>query len=233
VAIDQWGAVRGGRSWGAFGGHNSGRKWLIVLAGLLLDDKEMQSPTTACPNAHFQEDDQTAFCPVEHQGKRYEKGWTGATVVFTGHTGLGAKEKRYGPLELFPPSEWPMPSTGPGSLPASEAYRRANTSAAWVGEALAARMLHVEQVWNHDPFFAYVDRWMCEDDTPFNEEIRKAGLQDYSKVRPRDFGRQGFCWSRFAAEMWTKYRNNLPPSADGHQDPPAESWNGQAAKARK
>ena len=86
--------------------------------------------------------------------------------------------------------------------------------------------MHAEKAWNHDAFFAYVDRWMTEDDTPFNEEIKKAGGPDYNKEGPRRFSRQGFAWGGdFAAEMWAKYRNSLPPAPDGHKDPPSEeTW---------
>jgi hypothetical protein len=229
VGIDLWGIVRAGGTWPAHGGLYSGRKWPIVFAGLMLDDADLQSPQKRYPKVHFAEDDQTALCPYPYRGKTYQHGWTGAKVIFTGHSLAGTGGNRgkwedgWGTLDVFPPSQWPVKR--PGGLPASEGYRRANTSAAWIGQALAARMMHVEKVWDHDAFFAYVDRWMCEDDTPFVEEIKKAGYKDLTGVKLGQFGRQGFCWDKLTAEMWRKYRNNLPPAPDRHTDPPAENWN--------
>ena len=174
VGIDYLGLVRGGASWIGEGGVSSGRKWLLTFAGLLLDDKEMCTLTKSFPETRFQEDDQTVFCPVEFMGKKYEKGWTGAKVIWTGHYGYhdgnfenGSHQPRkamdyYGPVELFHPTEWPTPwSQG------SEGSRRSSNSGTWVAEALAARLMHAEKYWDHDAFFAYVDRWMTEDDTPF------------------------------------------------------------------
>ena len=76
-----------------------------------------------------------------------------------------------------------------------------------MGQALAARLLHAEKLWNHDAFFDYVDRWMTEDDTRHVEEIKKATGWDFSQ----DWARQGQAWDEFVNDMWAKYRNNLPP----------------------
>lgn len=229
VGIDVWGHVRGGQSWPAWGGHRSGRKWPLLFAGIMLGDEEMQSPQKHYPKVRFGEDDQTGLCPYTYKGKTYERCWTGARAFFVGHSleeaGGGKWEDGWGPVELFHPSEWPKGKLSPTRLPASEGYRRANTSAAWVETALAVRIMHAEPVWNHDAFFAYVDRWMTEDDARLNEEIKKAGGPDQNKERPRRFGRQGFVWSDFTTEMWAKYRNNLPAGVSSMKTPPAEeTW---------
>ena len=59
----------------AHGGHGNGRKLLIVLAGLMLDDPDMQNPYAKYPNLKLSEDSQTM----------YAKGWTGAKAVYVGH----------------------------------------------------------------------------------------------------------------------------------------------------
>jgi len=227
VGIDFWGLARAGRSWPSHGGLNSGRKWPIVFAGLMLDDPEMQSPTKSLPSLHFHEDDQTALCPYSYRGQVHERGWTGAKAIFTGHSlprnaGTGGWEDGWGCVDVYPPSQWPRMK--PDRVPSSEGYRRANTSNSWIGEALAARLMHAEKVWDHDAFFAYVDRWMTEDDTPLVEAIKRAGGMDWTKVKPGDFGRQGCVMqAKFVREMWDQHRNHLPP--DGHEDPPAEeTW---------
>jgi len=229
AGIDFWGLARVGRSWPCHGGLNSGRKWPIVFAGIMLGDPDMQSPARRLPKLHFHEDDQTALCPYEYRGKVHERGWTGAKAIFTGHSlprnpHCGRWEDGWGTVDLYPPSEWP--NLKPGRAPASEGYRRANTSNSWVGEALAARLMHAEKVWGHDAFFAYVDRWMAEDDTPFVEAIRSAGGMDWTKAKRGEFGRQGFVMqAKFVREMWDTYRDHPPPAPDGHRYLPAErTW---------
>ena len=228
VGIDFWGLARSGRSWRSHGGLNSGRKWPILFAGILLEDPEMQSPQRVIPGLHFHEDDQTAMCPYHYRGKTHERGWTGAKAIFTGHSlpegggRCGSWEDGWGTVDLYHPSEWPARKSG---VTASEGYRRANTSCSWVGQALAARLMHAEKVWDHDAFFAYVDRWMTEDDTPFVAEIAKARGVKFADRRGVFFRQGHVMQGRFVKEMWDAYRNHLPPAPDGHRDPPAEqTW---------
>ncbi len=215
VGIDNWAIARRGKlgesgGWPAQGGFGNGRKWPIIFAGIMLDDEQMLNIGKYAPGASFGEDEHTAFGPC----------WTGAKVLFTGQYPLAAKEnpERYAdrsPYEHLHPSEWPG-----RNKTMSEGYRRCCTSICWVGQALAARMMHAEDIWGHDAFFAYVDRWMTEDDEEFVKIINEVYDNRYSAG-----ARQGQCWDAFVEEMWAAYRNNLPPAPDGHQDPPAEeTW---------
>jgi hypothetical protein len=61
------------------------------------------------------------------------------------------------------------------------------------------------EVWDHDPFFDYVDRWMTEDDTQHIEEIRKARNRNYSA----SYARQRQAWDPFVEQMWAKYRGAI------------------------
>jgi hypothetical protein len=220
--IDLWGIVRAGfHGWQAHGGHGSGRKWPIVFAGMMLGDDAMASPTRTYPNVQFGEDMQTLF----------KRSWTGANVVYAGHNGVDGngedvnkKQPGWGQYEHLQPKDWPIDPSEPGM---NEGYRRLN-GPPWVGEALAARIMHAERNWDHDAFFAYVDRWMTEDDTPFRKIIqeqttfppyRPGGLT----YRPYDWQRQ--TWYPFVMEMWQKYRDNLPPAPNGEKTPAAEvTW---------
>lgn len=198
VGIDYWGLVQNGYpGWQGWGGHGSGRKFPIVLAGLLLGDDEMASPTKTFPKVEFGEDNQTM----------YGQGWTGAKALFAGHSGISTATGKpprpdWGPYEHLPPAKWSR-----GNL-TSECYRRVNTSSAWIGEALVIRMLHAEKQWNHDAFFDYVDRWMTEDDTQPGQIIMQSwpevGLNDHDK-----WNREGYSWEPFVKTMWTQYRHRL------------------------
>lgn len=207
VGIDYWGAVRNGHpGWQGWGGHGSGRKFPIVLAGILLGDEQMASPTKTFPKVEFGEDNQTMF----------GKCWTGADVVFAGHSGISSNtgeppRPKWGPYEHLPPSEWTKDNF------TSECYRRANTCSSWVGQVLVMRMMRAEKQWNHDAFFAYVDRWMSEDDAEHRHEIAKyftnRVLQDDAT-----WGHQSNAWEPFVKTMWQTYGNNLPPAPLGGQD---------------
>jgi hypothetical protein len=198
VGIDYWGLVRNGHpGWQGWGGHGSGRKFPIVLTGILLGDEEMAAPTKAFPKVEFGEDNQTM----------YGHGWTGATALFAGHSGIqsstGQPERpKWGPYENLPPSKWTQANCN------SECYRRANTSGAWVGEALVIRMLHAEKDWNHDAFFDYVDRWMTEDDRPAIPVLMKY-WPEIGLYNSDHWNWEGYTWDPFVKTMWEHYRNNL------------------------
>jgi len=189
--IDLWGIVCAGhRGWPGHGGHGSGRKWPIIFAGIMLAETDMQSPKKKYPKVEFGEDMQT-MCG---------KGWTGATALYAGHVGKDGRVGKvgWGAYEHLHPSEW--------LDPIGENYRRCCTSIAWVGQALATRIMKSEKLWGHDAFFDYVDRWMTEDDQKAIVEIKKARGWDYSA----DWARQGQAWDPFVNEMWARYRHRRP-----------------------
>jgi len=191
VGIDLWSAVNAGHpGWPAQGGLGNGRKWIIVLSGMLLGDEDIQSPYTKYPEVQFSEDMQTM----------YGSGWTGATALYAGHMGKDGNDIQpgWGPYEHLHPSQW-IDLIG-------ENYRRSSTSQAWVGEALAARILHAEDIWDHPAFFDYVDRWMTEDDMDFIEIIKDATGKYYSEK----WIRQRQTVDKFFNDMWSTHRNNLP-----------------------
>ena len=203
--IDLWGIARSGYfGWEGFGGHGTGRKWPIIFAGIMLGDAAMQTPDKAYPSLRFGEDMQTM----------YDLGWTGAGVVYAGHQGVWngkpvSSTPSWGPYENLQPSVWATAFAGDADYHIGEDYRRCCTSIAWVGEALSARMMHAEDLWNHPAFFDYVDRWMTENDASAVATIKASTGLDYSA----DWERQGQAWDSFVDDMWAAYRNNLPPTA--------------------
>ncbi|MBN2270715.1 MAG: hypothetical protein JXN61_08880 [Sedimentisphaerales bacterium] len=222
VGIDLGGIVRAGHpGWTGWGGHGSGRKLPIVFAGLLLGDDELANINKSLPKVSFGEDEQTAYGDC----------WTGAKVVFTGHSGIdaatGAGRSRgngWGPYEHTPPSEW---KDGQNT---SESYRRCCTSVGWVAQALALRLMNAEKAWSHDAFLDYVDRWMFEDDAEFVKAIREATGRDHDK----EWARQGQAWDAFVNEMWAKHRPLLEAPSDGWKQKHDDSYYREAIeKAQK
>jgi hypothetical protein len=203
VGIDLGGMIRAGHpGWTCWGGHGSGRKLPIVFAGILLGDDELAGIRGSYPKISFGEDEQTAYGDC----------WTGAKVVFAGHSGIDtatgegrSRNSGWGPYEHTPPSQW---KDGQNT---SESYRRCCTSVGWAAQALALRLMHAEKAWDHDAFFDYVDRWMYEDDAAFVKTIKEATGRDHD----HDWSRQGQAWDAFVNEMWAKHRPALPAPTDG------------------
>jgi hypothetical protein len=217
VGIDLAGMIRAGHpGWTCWGGHGSGRKLPIVFAGLLMGDEQLANINKSFPKISFGEDEQTTYGDC----------WTGAKVVFSGHSGIdaatGAARQRnngWGPYEHMQPSTW-----GSGQK-TSESYRRCCTSVGWVAQALALRLMKAEKTWGHDAFFDYVDRWMNENDAEFVQTIKKATGQDHSA----DWARQGQAWDAFVNEMWAAHRTEpgMPPT-DGWKQKHDDSYYLQA-----
>jgi hypothetical protein len=214
VGIDLGGIVRAGHpGWTGWGGHGSGRKLPIVFAGLLLGDDELANINHSFPKVSFGEDEQTAYGDC----------WTGAKVVFAGHSGIDAatgvgrnrgRGNPWGPYEHTPPSQW---KDGQNT---SESYRRCCTSVGWVAQALVLRLMHAEKPWGHDAFFDYVDRWMYENDAEFVKTIKEATGRDHD----REWARQGQAWDAFVNEMWAKHRPTLPAPTDGWKQKHDDSY---------
>lgn len=142
--IDYYGVVQSDDNlWIGNGGHNSGRKWPILFAGLMLDHEGMSHV-----KATFQEDQQTYYGP----GYRGQKAlWT----ISPGNPNARHEEVAADQWETFGDQR------GNNGTKA-EAYRKLN-GPTWVGEALAARLTGMVACWNHPAFFDYVDRWWDEE----------------------------------------------------------------------
>ena len=209
--IDLYGCVQAGYGWPGFGGHRSGRKLPILLAGMLLGNDGMKNVSSTYPDK-FGEDMQTVYVNKIPGG--YTRAWQGATVIYGGHYGVHADgtptstDPLYGPYEQVPPAQWPLLGD---NEQLGEAYRRCCTSLVWVGEALAFHLLKAESVWNYPAFFDYVDRWMTEDDTQAVADIKAQSGFDYSsdwerQRQTKGYFQGGFPQYSFVDDMWGKYR---------------------------
>ena len=207
VGIDYWSMVKNGHpGWECWGGHGSGRKIMVVVAGHLLGDAAMTSPSTAFPRCEFGEDNQT----------RYGVSWTGATVVFAGHSGVHSDGKppreKWGPYEHLHPSQWDQNEQKNFQ---SEAYRRSNTSVCWVAQGLALRLLGLEKAWAHDAFLDYVDRWMTEDDAEFRKVIHSFN-GDKNMIDPsKSWCHQGYAGENWVKTAWQQHRSVSTAPTDG------------------
>ena len=175
LGIDNYGVIRAGGNWSPNGGHHNARKWPIVLAAQLLDDCDMLKVGEEYgAGDHFGEDGHTYYGQNGKALFGWDCGGGQGSYFENGCSGGGAKDCR----------------DPAGMVDACPDYRNCCTSGYWIGQALAARMLHAEPIWAHDAYFDYVDRWMSGD---------------------VDGG--GSASSAFIEEMWSTYRDNLPPGS--------------------
>lgn len=209
--IDLFGCVKAGYGWPPLGGHRSGRKLPIILAGMLLDDAPMKNVSTQYPDK-FGEDMQTAYINKIPGG--FTKAWQGATVIYAGHNGVHLNgmpvntDPLYGPYEQLPPAQWPLLG---GNEQLGEAYRRCCTSLVWIGEALSMRLLKANTVWNYPAFFDYADRWMTEDDTQAVADIKTQSGYDYTagwmhQRQTKGYFQGDYPQPSFVDDMWKAYR---------------------------
>ena len=170
-------------------------KWPIIFAGIMLDNEDMRSKINyrdpAYGYEHFKSEGMTYFGDAQHQ---LWSGWQNsghpyaANVMWRQNKGGNPAGGEY---EHIRPSQWNS------AQQKGERYRHCCHSWTWVGTALAARLMGAVEIWNHDPFFAYIDRWMYEPDP--NPGI--SGI----------FVKQGTGGSSFVDNMWDRYRATPPP----------------------
>ncbi|MBN1960579.1 MAG: chitobiase/beta-hexosaminidase C-terminal domain-containing protein [Deltaproteobacteria bacterium] len=191
VGIDLWGLVNSGArtEWQAIGGCHSGRKWPIIFAGMMLEDKDMQT----LAGAIFSEDQHYYFAPT----------WSGENVAFQSHiTQLESRtDTRY-------PSTW----TRDGHDANSYEYKLCCTNPYMSGQALAARMMKAEPLWNHASFFAYADRWRMADLQSIKDTIVKyTGNLFATWITTKTTINELYKFSDpFEKYMWETYRYKLP-----------------------
>lgn len=144
-----------GVMWEGNGGHNTGRKLPILIAGVALGDPDMLAMVNAEQNFIFQEDRQTWYVTESDVGRS----------LFTGD---GRPREKY-LAEDVGMAEWGEQHMAQENRDGRnwDARYRILVGAKALGHALAARLLGAEEAWNHPAFFDYIDRFAeCEKDSP-------------------------------------------------------------------
>ncbi len=142
LGIDLHGIARAGGAWYPDGGHASGRKAPILIAGALLNDAAMLA--TGRQGPVFGEDGQTFVVQETSPG-----------VINGGHGGYTSAD-----LGL---AEWGFKHRVDRSRDMrvwSNSYRLCCTANGWVAQLLAIRAMGLRPAWNHQVLFDYMDRYM-------------------------------------------------------------------------
>ena len=77
------------------------------------------------------------------------------------------------------------------------------------------RLLKLEDAWNHDAFFDYVDRWMTEDDKAFRQEINKHFPNEPLVNETKKWFHQGYTCESWVKKAWETYRPTVDAPTDG------------------
>jgi len=123
----------------------------------------------------------------EDQQTYYGRSWTGQTALWQ----MGVHHGIARPYEEKHPSQYNKQDKR------SSGYRVCCNATAWIGEALGALLIGAKQVWNHDAFFDYCDRWMTEPPTLY----KKAGAPTAFMTKAVD---------AFVDNMYHAYRDGIP-----------------------
>ncbi len=224
IGIDTEGVVKADPLiWRVIAGQNAGRKFPLVFAAAMLNKPEMipANAIFAEDSPYFGEDHNPPvqlWTGWQNSGHRYA-----SNVLYLETYGFDNKGNPWD-HEFYTPAQWwkaPFPTNGnlwPGycmSCPPGdegntvhEGYRRI-TSQGYVGQTIAARILGLTDLWNHPAYFAYMDRWMYEDEGAtggVDNQIEAAGW-DRITHSPSAGAAWGIMGSlNFAQKMFLQYR---------------------------
>ncbi len=176
--IDTYGNVKGGCIYPGEGGHGSGRKFCILLAGAVLHDAAMLRVGRDFPSGR--RDDGTFTAVFSEDAQTFFVRETAPGVWNWGH---GGYTREHDGLPEFGFSHANEPKNDQAAWEA-DPYRRCCTANAWVGQVLAIRIMGLQEQWAHPPLFAYMDR--------------------YLQTEPK--GEWTRAWIPWQAVMWDAYR---------------------------
>jgi hypothetical protein len=207
--IDLWGVVQQGfGGWYQDGGHGAGRKFPLLFAGVIFNNttiKDAVTTTTYSYNGRngiaFGED-QTTFYLTEEEAKRYLDGndlypynnehqsyadayytvadWSGSN--YNGTTGIPEYGKWY--ASAFQ-GRWI-------SRRLDASYRECCHVNGFSGFIMAAHIMGLKTLWNHDALFDYADRYL-----QWTQDSGSPGWHMHN--------------SQLAADIWNTYRSDYPP----------------------
>ncbi len=149
--IDLYHMLLGGQTWPANGGHGEGRKLPIAFAAVLLDDAAIRDAVRNAGRDAFGENggmyaSDTAGTVLWGQEDNSEENYWRNIVFDTGSR------------TIRDPYHWIDGGHRPG-----DSYQFCCTTMAYKATATAAILMpEIRALWNHDAFFAYVERWVAD-----------------------------------------------------------------------
>ncbi|MCE9612854.1 MAG: hypothetical protein K8T26_01170 [Lentisphaerae bacterium] len=186
--IDFYGVLAAGGGWWADGGHNHGRKFPVVFAGVMLDDADIKA---RAGEHNFQEDVAHAYVSQNDVDQNAQR----AVHNTEGIAATRPPMEPYTPAMIGTPEWFGAWDHSTAGSQWNTIYRDVNGSSL-IGSVLAARLMGLEAVWNHPATFDYYDRYWQK------EGVEKGNISTgVNSIQP------------FVAEMWKAYRGTAPRSA--------------------
>jgi hypothetical protein len=148
-----------GASWAADCGHNNGRLFPIIFAGLMLGNTTMRDFRTTNPSTRFGELELTRYSTAaasSNPGQSFVAYWGVEASV------IGFGDASYYLRGCTPPAvgRCTVPDNEPADgCPDYHTDPGCCTSMAWTGKCIASRLMNMQTYWQHDAFFDYVDRY--------------------------------------------------------------------------
>ena len=184
--IDIYGAAKNGTAWYHDGGHNPGRKMVLMLAAHMLEDDNIMAYSTALTpdgRRYFQEDNVMLYVDQA----RVDAGKTNEWQYSSGDR----------PRLQYEESMIGMPEWSGGSSSWNTPYREI-AAASSLAHVLAAHLMGLSDEWDSKVLFDYYDRFA-------EVEISK-----YSPMA----NRYGDSMRVLTAHMWQIYRPNISTDSD-------------------
>lgn len=156
LGIDLASVAQSGGGWQNDGGHASGRKMPILLAGMVLHDNNLKSIVNS-GKTRFGEDDQTFYVTQKDVDITHSSSWRPdsrdivAMPYDVSDIGLAEWGIRHFDYPEMSNKYWPTQ------------YRECCTANSWAGEVLAALIMDAKGLWNHNALFDYMDRYMSKE----------------------------------------------------------------------
>jgi hypothetical protein len=170
LGIDYYGVVTQPWGWRVYrnnGGHLTGRKFPILLAGKALNNDAMLNLSINHPKIHFGEDDQTFYVRESDIEVTNGSSWN-----------PDARDKvrmAYKTSDLGLPEWGIVHASAPGRTNKywETAYRRCCTHSSMQGAVLAAYAMELKENWAHNALFDYMDRYLS-----IEKQIYFTGVDD-------------------------------------------------------
>ncbi|MEK6908933.1 MAG: fibronectin type III domain-containing protein [Nanoarchaeota archaeon] len=191
LGIDFYGAfnnrVNVNDSWFPNGGHGSGRLFPILFAGALLNDQGMSRIRFDNTDPGYFGDTGQTFAVTN-----YPVNTPPSVIPECSAGGVNCGYGGYTSADIGLPdwgwNHWDDPR-GDNVIWTGNGYRICCTASSWVGYALAAHIMGITDLWNHDVYFPYMDRYMqIEGVTQFPDWRR--WLDQLWVTHRSDYGRQ-------------------------------------------
>ena len=215
-------SLSNGDAWRQYGGFGNGRKWPILFAGIMLNNKPMQSPPATV------ESEPSRTGTVEKFGEDAGTWYGKPTAEYPKGKPLWGNDSRDQEVVFKGFTEHPETASGdkdcrdPDGLLDGPIYGyRAICSSSWIGPALAARLMGAQEIWNHPAFFDYVDRWVKEEtskkDAPEGQINKRDPVTDEWEFKnPGIWSHGAAIFREFKRKMWETYRPQADKIAAGH-----------------